>query len=93
MVSSSRILKYVISAGVFGLLVSVVTGIMENAPQASIIGAKYYGYQIVWRVTMTLQPDQLNFNNLIVDVIVWIVLSFIALIVVFNMSRYLKAKD
>jgi len=79
--SRNTVLRLFLGALVCGVTVSLVTGIIENPPDAfSIIGARYYGYPLVWRVTMTLQPDDLWFSNLMVDIIFWIVISFAALV-------------
>jgi len=80
MVSSSKILKYLVGAVVCGFLVSLATGIIENSPQASIIGARYYGYPLVWRITMTLQPDKIDLTTLAMDTLFWVIISSVALI-------------
>jgi len=75
-------MKYLVGAVVCGVLVSLATGIIENAPQASIIGSRYYGYPLVWRITMTLQPDKLDFTTLAIDSLFWIMISSVVLTVV-----------
>jgi len=40
-----------------GLVLTLVTGLIENRPPASIIGATHYGYPLVWRVTMMVLPQ------------------------------------
>jgi hypothetical protein len=66
---------------VFGVLLSLATGLIKNQPEASIIGFTNYGYPLVWRVTKTLQPTEFRFTSLAVDATFWITISFLALIV------------
>jgi len=66
---------------VFGVLLSLATGLIENQPEASIIGLTYYGYPLVWRMTKTLQPTEFRFNILAIDAAFWITISFLLLII------------
>jgi len=63
-----------------GILLSLATGLIENQPEASIIGFTYYGYPLVWLITKTLQPTEFRFTNLAVDAAFWITISFLAFI-------------
>jgi hypothetical protein len=63
-----------------GLLVSLATGLAENSSGASIIGYRYYGYPLVWRVTKTLQPAEYLLANLAIDAAFWTLVLFVALI-------------
>jgi hypothetical protein len=65
----------------FGVLLSLATGLIENQPEASIIGLTYYGYPLVWRMTKTLQPTEFRFNILAIDAAFWITISFLLLII------------
>jgi len=38
---------------VLGVCIGLVSGFVENPPEASVIGHKYYGYPFVWRITKT----------------------------------------
>jgi hypothetical protein len=64
-----------------GILISVATGFIENPPNASIIGARYYGYPLAWRVIMIVLPSPLQYkfilSNLICDVIIWAGLFYV----------------
>ena len=78
--------------GVFvfcGVLVSLVTGLVENPPQYSIIGARHYGFPLVWRVTMVTMPEhvQYTFVNLAIDVFFWVVVSLVALMLLIRFSK------
>lgn len=48
---------YLVGRVLCGLVLTLVTGLIENRPPASIIGAKHYGYPLVWRVTMIVLPQ------------------------------------
>lgn len=65
----------------FGVLLSLATGLIENQPEASIIGFTHYGYPLAWRVTKTLQPAEFRFTSLAIDATFWIAISFLALII------------
>ena len=82
-----------VGALVCGFFVSLATGIIENPPQASIIGARYYGFPLVWRVTLTLQPDELRLAIFAIDTLIWIAISFVAMVIIVEFPRNLRAKD
>lgn len=67
---------------VSGVLVSLVTGLIENPPEASIIGARHYGYPFVWRITMTTMTGsaEIRFASLAIDAAFWVAISQLALI-------------
>lgn len=80
---ASQILRFksLVVAMFCGVLVSLATGFVENPPEASIIGFKYYGYPLVWRVTKTLQPTEFRFASLAIDAAFWITISFLVSII------------
>lgn len=88
--TSQIIIKSIVGAIFCGVLVSLATGIIENSPGFSIIGARYYGYPLVWRVTMTLQPQEFRFVDLAIDVMFWIIVSLVALIILMNLSKHFR---
>ena len=65
---------------VCGILVSLVTGAVENPPRASIIGATYYGYPLVWRVVMSTITSATDYRliNFVIDTIFWMIAFFLA---------------
>jgi len=63
-----------------GLSLSLLTGLLRNSPEFSIIGATYYGYPLVWRITKTLQPADILHLNLVLDIAFWTLTSFLALV-------------
>ena len=72
-------LRSIFGALICGVFISLVTGAIENAPEASIIGATYYGYPLVWRVTITTLDNAINFIliNLILDTLFWTIIFLI----------------
>jgi len=79
---TKALLKHLFEAAVCGVLVSLATGAIENPPEASIIGARYYGYPFVWRVEMITMNNTIDFRfaNLAIDILFWITIFFIALV-------------
>jgi len=93
--STRTVLGSLAWAVVCGVLASVSTGLMENPPRASIVGARYYGYPLFWRMTLTLQPDRIQYTNLIIDMGCWLAICFVALIIVQGIfsTRCIRTKD
>jgi hypothetical protein len=63
-------------------MIALATGLVEHSPGASIIGAKYYGYPLVWRVVMITLITSVDFwfLNLAIDVLFWTFVSSLALL-------------
>lgn len=72
--------RYLLVTILSGVLASLATGLVENSPEFSVIGYRYYGYPLVWRVTKTLQPAEFKLVNLLIDVLFWTAVAFSALI-------------
>ena len=83
---ASRISRFrsLVGAIVCGVLVSLASGLVENPPGASIIGARYYGYPLVWRVVIISLTSRVDFRftSLAIDMVFWIASSFLALMVI-----------
>ena len=81
---TKALLRHLFGAAVSGILVSLASGAIENPPEASIIGARYYGYPFVWRVTMITMNNTTDFRfaNLAIDILFWITIFFIALVAI-----------
>jgi len=84
--SKNLILKRRIVTLVCGILVAFATGLVENPPDMSIVGFRYYGYPLIWRVTKTLEPTEFIFINLAVDATFWFIIFFLALAVLEKIS-------
>lgn len=72
--------KLLFCGTVFGILISFAAGLVENQPEATVIGFRHYGYPLVWRVTKTVQPTEFLLTSLMIDVAFWIVVSIFGLI-------------
>jgi hypothetical protein len=55
-------------------------GLIEKAPQISIPEVKYYGFPLVWRITLLSQPTEYKFTELASDTLFWIAISFAVLV-------------
>jgi len=76
-------LRSIVMAIVCGLLLSLATGLVENPPQeASIMRFKYYGHPLAWRVTDIFGPTEYRLDNLAIDAAFWIIISFLAVILI-----------
>ena len=75
-------LRPIIVAIVCGFLLSLATGLIENQPEASIMMFKYYGHPLVWRVTKLFEPTEYRLDSLALDAAFWIIISFLAVILV-----------
>lgn len=72
----------VLMAVVIGVCIGLVSGFVENPPSASVIGHKYYGWPLVWRITKTLMPEEYRFFELFVDFVFWIVVVLLAALLI-----------
>ena len=96
MAFKSKFFKSIFSIIICGVPVSLATGVIENPPEASIVGAKYYGHPLVWRITMiTLNiSTRFTFTNLVLDTLFWVSIFFVAFVIVkyfrriVNLFRY-----
>ncbi|MDH5460603.1 MAG: hypothetical protein OEZ29_05585 [Candidatus Bathyarchaeota archaeon] len=81
---TKTLLRHLFGAAVCGVLVSLATGAIENPPEASIIGARYYGYPFAWRVTMITMNNTTDFRfaNLAADILFWVIIFFVASVVI-----------
>ena len=81
-VSRTIMLRSLIVAIVCGLLLSLVTGLVENPPEeVSIMRFKYYGHPLAWRVIDIFGPTEYKFDSLAIDAAFWITISFLAVII------------
>jgi len=58
---------------VVGVCITLVGGFVENPPAASVIGHRYYGWPLVWRITKTFLPEEYRYFELFLDCLFWIV--------------------
>lgn len=57
---------------VIGVCIGLVGGFVENQPDASVIGHKYYGFPLVWRITKMFLGEEYLFFELFVDCVFWV---------------------
>ncbi len=91
---ATRILqkKHIVRVALCGILSALATGFIENPPEASITGAKYHGYPLVWRIThvpQTFHPIKYLLSELIINILFWSIaaLIFIIFLVVVKEQR------
>lgn len=78
MLSKGLSFTSLIAAVFCGAIVSLATGLIENPPRASVIGYRYYGHPLVWRVTRTFElPTEYMFARLALDAAFWIGFSYL----------------
>ena len=73
-----------------GILSAIATGFIENPPEASITGAKYHGYPLVWRIThvpQTFQPIKYLLSELIINILFWSIVALIVFIVLVKVKE------
>ena len=68
---------------------------MENPPDASIVGATYYGYPLVWRVVMSTIDNFTDFKllNYVIDTIFWTAVSFLVWLILGKSLILKKSED
>ena len=71
-------------ASFFGVITSLASGLFENPPEASIIGAKYFGHPIVWRVVLVSMTKSVDYRipSLAANTIFWIAAFFVAILII-----------
>jgi hypothetical protein len=74
---------------VTGLIITVMTGMVENRLQASIIGATHYGFPLPWRITLMTVPETTTWviGALLLDVIVWTAVSYVSIRLIFSRNQ------
>ncbi len=69
-----------VASSALGALIALLTGLVERASGASIIGYAYHGAPLIWRVTRTLMPTEVYPVHLALDIAFWTVVSLFALV-------------
>lgn len=80
--------RFFVLAVVVGICICLTAGLVENPPEVSVVGYKYYGWPLVWRVTKTLQSEEYRYSELLVDLLLWIV---VASVVTFLIKKLMKS--
>jgi hypothetical protein len=79
-------LKIVLGALVLGFLVSFVTGFLTNESGIGIPEIKHYGRPIFWLINNLNGSTECIITNLIIDIVFWVTISFIALFLIGKIS-------
>ncbi|MDH5482595.1 MAG: hypothetical protein OEY22_06945 [Candidatus Bathyarchaeota archaeon] len=76
---------------VAGICICLASGFVENPPEASVIGHRYYGWPLVWRITKTLLPEEYRYFELFIDCLIWIVVALIVMLLAKKLMRKRKS--
>ncbi len=78
---------------VLGICICLVSGFVENPPEAGVIGHKHYGYPLVWRITRMFWGEEYLYLELFIDCLIWIaIVSVIAMFALWS-SRWMSRKN
>jgi hypothetical protein len=83
-------LKFILSAVILGLFISLAAGLFPNESGISIPEIKHYGYPLPWLVTNLNGPTEYAIVNLVVDVVFWTIISLITLILMQGIATKLN---
>jgi len=79
-------LKLISRALILGVLVSFATGLIPDESGMSIPEIKRYGRPLSWLVTNLNGPAEYVMTNLVIDIVFWATVSFIALLLIERMA-------
>jgi hypothetical protein len=70
----------VIWAVVAGIVIALLTGAVNTTP-TGLVGAAWFGWPVAWMYNLVTHPPatNLNFLNLVPDVVVWSAIAFAVL--------------
>lgn len=77
--------RSVSGAVLFGVLISLVTGLLERHV-ISILEVRYYGFPLIWRITNLNGPTEYVLTNFTIDTLIWAAVSLL----VFFLSQMVK---
>jgi len=75
-------LRGLILVVVISFCIGLVSGFVENPPEASVIGHKYYGWPLVWRIIRMFLGEEYLYFELFVDLLFWFLIVAIVYVVV-----------
>jgi len=67
---------------VIGVCISLVSGFVENSPEASVFVHKYYGWPLVWRITTIFSGEEYRYFELFIDCLFWFFVTAVVYLVV-----------
>jgi len=75
-------LRGLILVVVIGFCIGLASGFVENPPEASVIGHKYYGWPLAWRIMRMFLGEAYLYFELFVDCLFWFLIVAIVYVVV-----------
>jgi len=82
-----------ILVAVLGICIGLVSGFVENPPEASIIGHKYYGHPLVWRIVRMFFGEEYLYLELFIDCLIWIAIVSVIAMFAWESSRWMSRKN
>ena len=83
-------IKILVSAIVGGLVITLLTGLINSTPQM-LVGAVWYGYPMAWLFQMIVAPIYFPWAvsavNLAIDAIFWSIIVGIALLILHGLRK------
>ena len=82
---------------VIGVVITVVTGLLNVTPGGGFVGATWYGYPTAWLIYRVLAPQYspwaFNWGNFAIDVVFWfVVTAAIMWLLEYDASRAMKGQ-
>jgi hypothetical protein len=83
-------MKTVIFAVIGGIVITLLTGLLNNTPEM-LMGAVYYGYPFAWLEMMVVAPQYFPWVvrplRLVLDLVVWTIVVWVILFVVSKVRK------
>ncbi|MDI6905325.1 MAG: hypothetical protein QMD13_07565 [Candidatus Bathyarchaeia archaeon] len=67
---------------VVGVCIGLVSGFVENPPEASVGVHRYYGWPLAWRITTIFEDELYRYFELFVDCLFWFFVVAVVYLVV-----------
>jgi hypothetical protein len=74
-------------AAAVGICIGLASGFVENPPEVSVIGHRYYGWPLVWRITKMFLGEEYLYFELFVDCLFWFLVVAVIYIVVRQLTK------
>jgi len=78
-------LKLLIFAIIGGVVITLITGLINNTP-GMLVGAVYYGFPFAWLQMLVIAPQYFPWHvrplRLVLDIVVWTVIVWVILFAV-----------
>ncbi|HVC58243.1 MAG TPA: hypothetical protein VND15_02085 [Candidatus Acidoferrales bacterium] len=74
-----------IEAVIGGVIIALLTGLANTTPGGGFVGASWYGWPVSWLYKLVIAPQynpwKVQWGNLIIDIIVWIVVVAVVMLI------------